>query len=527
MRAGSSNTSSKNSSSRRYRTRASTCEVDESLFGHKSSDLPRRGHSAPNARDRSPSNKHGGTLQIITKDLIRDLRIPFEDPSGRSQILPLAEFEETNASAQVLTNEEIQAMKEASQKKKQEEIAAAELKKRQIIEADLSKMKNPSLTEQELEDRDRTQRMLDRAQALRLEQEDEIKRLNRHILEVKCQASRDAQIQEKTQIQTELSEEEKRLDAMMETERRKALETVEKIDELRKKQRVSGMQEICNQIKQREEERQFEDELKELEKLQLQQKQEQMNVEDFLAMEKKREEQQRLQEEIMRINAETLRAKAIRKEEEKLANMRAMEYIQKKMEREAKYEEEQKQMKREKELEIARLRARQEKAKDYQAEQDEIRARRNQEILDREWRRKEKELALKRAREQEMLRAARSKQVQYKDHFLSIEAGREKAEFERVLMAQQGAILKEKEEEEKQRLKALRNAEAIRQQVKERELSAIAKRRETFKDADQLSEEARLRRLQLSEIKEKKLKELRETGLCEKYCSEVERKAGF
>lgn len=42
------------------------------------------------------------------------------------------------------------------------------------------------------------------------------------------------------------------------------------------------MQEICNQIKQREEERQFEDELKELEKLQLQQKQEQMNVEDFL-----------------------------------------------------------------------------------------------------------------------------------------------------------------------------------------------------------------------------------------------------
>lgn len=75
--------------------------------------------------------------------------------------------------------------------------------------------------------------------------------------------------------------------------------------------------------------------------------------------------------------------------------------------------------------------------------------------------------------------------------------------------AQQGAILKEKEEEEKQRLKALRNAEAIRQQVKERELSAIAKRRETFKDADQLSEEARLRRLQLSEIKEKKLKELR------------------
>lgn len=64
---------------------------------------------------------------------------------------------------------------------------------------------------------------------------------------MKCQASRDAQIQEKTVIQTELSEEEKRLDAMMEVDRRKALETLEKIDELRKKQRVRcfAWQEFC------------------------------------------------------------------------------------------------------------------------------------------------------------------------------------------------------------------------------------------------------------------------------------------
>lgn len=64
---------------------------------------------------------------------------------------------------------------------------------------------------------------------------------------------------------------------------------------------------------------------------------------------------------------------------------------------------------------------------------DEIRARRNQEVADREWRRKEKDMGTKKAQEEAMLRAARVEQVHCKEHFLSIEAGREKAEFERVL----------------------------------------------------------------------------------------------
>ena len=75
--------------------------------------------------------------------------------------------------------------------------------------------------------------------------------------------------------------------------------------------------------------------------------------------------------------------------------------------------------------------------------------------------------------------------------------------------AQLEAISKEKEEEEKQHQRAMRPAEAIRNQVKERELSAKAKRREIFKEAEQLVEDARQRRARLDEIKEKKLKELK------------------
>ncbi len=58
------------------------------------------------------------------------------------------------------------------------------------------------------------------------------------IQEVQSHVVRDAQVQEKKQNHAEWQEEEKRLDAMMEVERRQALETQEQIEQLRKEQRI-------------------------------------------------------------------------------------------------------------------------------------------------------------------------------------------------------------------------------------------------------------------------------------------------
>ncbi|XP_047449733.1 cilia- and flagella-associated protein 45 [Mugil cephalus] len=525
MRLGSSSASSRSRSHPgRYRTVAPSSRVDETLFGS-----PKPSETYQNlttkVKGRPQKNEEGEMVQIITKDLIRNIRIPLKDPSGDSIVLPPAEFERITSTSRVLIKEEREALKQAYQKKREEEITAADERKNKLFAADFLREENQALTALELEARDRAQRLVERANALRMEQEEEIKRLNQLILGAQCQATRDAQIQEKKQIQEEMEEEEKRLDAMMEIERRKALETVEKIDVLRKQQKIRGMEQICNQIQKRLEEKQMQAEMKEQEKVLLREKLAEMNLEDLQTLERKKLEQQLLQEEVMRINAETMRAKEQRMEEEKLADMRDMEYIQKKLEREAEYEAEQRRIKKEKELEIARLRARQEKARDYQAEKDELRAKRNQDILDREWRQREKEKAAKKAQDEAMLRAARKEQVLSKEHCLSVEAGREKADFERVLRAQQVAIIKQKEQEERQAQKAHYHAQAIRQQMKERELSAIDKRREFFKEGDRLVDEARQRRMRLDEIKGKKLKELKATGLPEIYCSEVERKA--
>ncbi|CAI5683691.1 unnamed protein product [Oreochromis niloticus] len=113
----------------------------------------------------------------------------------------------------------------------------------------------------------------------------------------------------------------------------------------------------------------------------------------------------------------------------------------------------------------------------------------------------------------------------FRANYQTVQATRKKEEFDRVLKAQQEAEAKEKEQQERQRQKVLRHAEAVRQQVNERKQFAKAERRERFREADKLLEEAQQRQIRLNEIKEKKLKELRVTGLGEKYCCEVERKA--
>lgn len=55
---------------------------------------------------------------------------------------------------------------------------------------------------------------------------------------MQCHVVRDAQIEEKKQNRTKWLEEEKRLDAIMEVERRRAVETQEKIEQLRKEQMI-------------------------------------------------------------------------------------------------------------------------------------------------------------------------------------------------------------------------------------------------------------------------------------------------
>ncbi|XP_073493723.1 cilia- and flagella-associated protein 45 isoform X2 [Phyllobates terribilis] len=519
------------SKARKYRTKALSSEIDESLFGAKQqvrnealvSKKGETGHrkaaSAP-TRGRKPE-----TIRIITSDLIRDLVVPSEDPSGLSLIMTNQDFRRIKDRAQVLTKAERGKAMQAVKEEKEAAIDAANDRKNFMKQKEMLRKKNEKLSELEEEAQQRAQYLLQRANTMRMEQEDEIKKLSEMILNAKCHAIRDAQILEKSLISKEMGDEGKRLDKMMEVERQKAIKMQEEIEEMRKLEKIRGKLHIIQQMEENEQSRILQEEQRDQEAQQMLHYLEELQMEDYRDMEKKRQEQLEIQAEIKRVNAENERKKIGRKEQERLADLRVLEYTKHKLAREAEYEAEQEKIKKEKEKEVARLRALQERAQDHHAEQDALRAKRNQEAMERSWRQKEKEEAMKQAEMNSTLKKTRLEQVAQKEHFLAVQAQRDRAEFDRVLRVQRELIEKERKELANKASELVKHAGELRRQVRENEQRQVIERIAHFDEGKRLDEEARQRRARLDELKQKKLDELRMAGLPDKYCSMVARKA--
>lgn len=96
----------------------------------------------------------------------------------------------------VVTKEERLAVAEAAEKEKEKLMKESIERKEAIRRMDMKKdrEKDPRTREIEEEARKRTMHVLERAHNMRLEQEEEIQKCNRLILETKCRAIRDAQV---------------------------------------------------------------------------------------------------------------------------------------------------------------------------------------------------------------------------------------------------------------------------------------------------------------------------------------------
>ncbi|XP_057583375.1 cilia- and flagella-associated protein 45 isoform X2 [Hippopotamus amphibius kiboko] len=466
------------------------------------------------------------TIQLITRDMVRELIVPTKDPSGEALIMSPEEFERIQWASHVLTREELQAREQAFKKEKEAIVDAATTRKKVMKQKEMV-WRNKKLSDLEEVAKERAQNLLQRANQLRMEQEEELKDMSKIILNAKCHAIRDAQILEKQLIQKELDAEDKRLDQMMELERQKSIQRQEELDKKRREERIRGRRHIVEQMEKNQEERSLLAEQREQEKEQMLEYMEQLQEEDLRDLERRHQQKLKMQAEIKCINDENQRQKAELLAQEKLAEQMVMEFTKKKMAREAEFEAEQERIRREKEKEISRLRAMQEKAQDYQAEQDALRAKRNQEVADREWRRKEKENAQKKMETEAQLRKSRLEQVAFKEHTLAVQVQRDRDEFERILRAQREQIEKERLEEEKKATGRLQHANELRRQVRENQQKQMQDRIATFEEGRHLKEEAQKRRERIEDIKKKKIEELRATGLPEKYCIEAERKANI
>ncbi|MEE6491579.1 hypothetical protein FKM82_016269 [Ascaphus truei] len=530
---GSLSSGSSRSKAWKYRTKANSSEIDESLFGVKQPEIDNGSIVLKNENGRhkalsAPTRGHKPeTIRIITSDLIRDLVVPSEDPSGMSLIISPHNFHRIKSAARVLTKAEREVAMQALREEKESVIEAVNMRKNFMKQKEMRRHKNEKLSELEAEAQERAQHLLQRANMLRMEQEDEIKKMNEMTLNAKCHAIRDAQLLEKKLISTEMETEKRRLDQMMEVERQKAIKMQEEIEEKRKLERIRGKHHVIQQIGENEESRILKEEQRDQEAQQMLQFLEELQMEDYREMEKKRQEQLEIQAEIKRINAENERKKMEKNDQEKMADLRVLEYTKQKMAREAEYEAEQKKIKKEKEKEVARLRALQERARDHRAEQDALRAKRNQEAIERAWREKEKDMAFKEAETNTVLKQTRLQQVALKEHFLAVQAEKDRAEFDRMLRVQRSLVEKEQKELQGKTSQLMKHAGELRQQVRENEQKQVMARIAFFEESKRLDEEARQRRVRLDDLKQKKLEELRMAGLPEKYCSMVARKAAL
>lgn len=537
--------SSRRAKTRQYRMVAPTSQVDESLFGEHHSTQKRHQkvedrnrEEAPHnnieqqAAERSQQRRSGGkaktkkaTVQVITKDLIRNLIVPEDDPSGNSIIMSGMQLHRIRQASRVLSEEEKKDHVERLKRIKEQLLDDVQDRKNYMKRQDLNRKKNEKLSELEEEEREKGEYLRKKANEQLQEQEDEIKKLNELILNAKCHAIRDAQIVEKGQVRQEMEHEEIRLDDMMEVDRVNAIKVESSIDKTRKEQRLLGAMKIMEQIQENEQERLLDLERKDQENRAMQKYLDKLCEEEADKLDKRRDDQQNLREELNQCNADIIRRKTLDKEQDRMIESKVLEYQKAKAEREAAFEKEQEQIRIEKEREVARLRALQERARDEQAERDALRAKRAQEQAEREWRSKESEESRRKAETESMLKLARSNQMEQKEHFLAVQAQRERADFERVLKAQQELVEKEKREDHEKKSGRMHYADEVRAQIRDKESQKIEARNAFFEEGVRLDEEAKARRLRLEEIKRKKLNELRKMGLAEKYVAEVARKA--
>lgn len=516
--------------SRRYRTVSKTSTVDEMLSGGRTSSAPKERNSpkidifTSRCNSAPKKQKQPEIIQVITKDMIRKLRVPRDDPSGQSLVITSGQFSRIRNSSKVLTKKEREALHEQTKYEKKRLQESAEERKNFMQQMELSRKQNEKLSDLELEAKEKSEYLLQKAQEQMEEQEDEIKKLNETILNAKCHAIRDAQLIEKVEIKKEVLEEDKRLDEMMENDRVCALVEYEERDNAKRLERLKGAEILYQQIEENEQFNLLEQEKKDQETKAMLQYLNKLQQEDMTALVKKREIQKAIMQDVARANEEILVTKEQLKEREKLEEHKVMEYLTAKAAREEAFEKEKERLRFEKEKEIARLRAQQERAKDKQAEKDALRAKRNQEAAERDWRKKEKEEAYKKAQTEKQLSNARKEQIMNKEHFHSVQAGRDRAEFERVLKAQQDQVRRDEEAEKLAQMKLSAYADDVRNQIREKERERVRARESFFEEGIKMDNLAKERRQKLDEIKRRKLKELKEAGVSDKYVNEVARR---
>jgi len=467
-------------------------------------------------------------IMIITNDNIRTLK-PHNDichisyEPNYDNIIALNEFKRIQNEAIVITDEEKEKRKQKLIDERIKKVNTARERKQYIDEIDQKKnyQKKDQLG---LDPQKKKRSQANFLDILREEQSDEIKYLNELVLITKCQTIRDLQIEEKKFIEHKRKKEDERMNNIIEAFRLKEVQKENEAEEKRLKDIKLGAQILKQQIEEREEQRLINQEKNEQEGKALRQIFEKIKN-DNIAMKKEIEKEKRKRLlELQKENFEIVRRKKEQQKKEEEEELQILDYLKKKDEKDRELEERKKKEKREKEIQFRKLLKNQFMEIERRNKVEKLKNQRKVEEDEREWRKKEKEDALKKLRAREAMKEELIKQRKERERVIAIESAKLKKEFYENLKKQRLEEEIEKEKERQLLEKRLQYTKEIKAQIKEKEEQLKKERQDQYKEALKITTEKDERDGRLEQIKNIKINELRSLGVSEVLCSFIDRK---
>mmetsp|Transcript_84322 Transcript_84322/g.133187 ORF Transcript_84322/g.133187 Transcript_84322/m.133187 type:complete len:524 (+) Transcript_84322:74-1645(+) len=497
-----------------YRTVNRTANnVDETLFGQQR---------------RSPGRAASKEITITGKDtvIVRRKGGALSSLAGKADavIIPASELSRLRDNATLLSKAEQQEVKNRAEEAYNERMKKSQARKDKIQRMEEERKKNELSSERDKEARAQKNSVLERAKMQMDEDMDDVKHMNQMMLYSKIVTIRDAQIQEKRSVQAEREEEERQLDMMMEIERLKALQMYEEREKSRLEDQRRGASVIIEQIKDRQAQRMREEEARDQERSFVLKQIDALKSEEVEQQKQKKVAAERLMGEVHEANTAAMKIKEERMLAEKLEEQKIIEYQQNREMREREVEGEKARVAAEKELETAKLRARQEKAQDKAAEMDALRAKRAMEAAERGAREKEAQEKARLVSINQELDEARRQQQAEKERRLGEQAKFERDEFERIIEVQMQQEEAERRRQAEEKIMLKRHAEELRSQINAREEKALQERRDFLEEGNIVRSSIGSERRKLEKIKERKIDELKRTGVPEKYWAELAKK---
>lgn len=314
-----------------------------------------------------------------------------------------------------------------------------------------------------------------------------------------------------------------RLDEVMEQERTRAVELYEQREAQRSVDRKHGKDVIVEQIKARERERLLQQEILEQEREAMLRQLERLKEEDLLKNEMKKEAAKGLMSEVAESNAQMIKMKELKRQKEIQEDQRIAAYLEEKSAREQAHQDELDRIAAEKEAEVIKLRQMQEKASDKKSELDALRAKRAMEQYEREWRQKERAAIEKQKMQNKILHEARVQQKKEKERRLETVAKSERGEFDRIVQVQREAEAVETEKDDTSRDARYKHRRDVQEQISKNEAMRRQERLDYLEEGRKLRKEIEKEKKHLVEIKDRKIHELRNSGVPGKYLTELMR----